>query len=301
MAWLTADGTQDKGLHMPTHTKTLMQGRVCMVTGATSGIGLITARVLARQGATLAAVGRNAERTAATVEQLIQETGNPAIEGLVADLSAQAQVRRLAHEFQQRYGRLDVLVNNAGAIFAARQLSPDGIEMTFALNHLGYFLLTHLLLDSLRGSVPARIVNVSSEAHRRGRVDFGDLQGQRRYGGWRAYAQSKLANLLFTYELARRLEGSGVTVNALHPGFVATRFGNNNRGLAGLALRLAKLAALSPEDGAQTIISLAAAPEVEGVSGKYFVKQKAVQSSQASYDRQAAQRLWRISCELSRV
>jgi len=278
-----------------------MQGKVCIVTGATSGIGLMTARALAGEGATVVAVGRNPERTAATVQHLAQETGNPAIEGLVADLSAQAQVRHLAQEFRQRYGRLDVLVNNAGALFATRQLSADGIEMTFALNHLGYFLLTHLLLDTLRGSAPARIVNVSSDAHRRGRIDFGDLQGQRRYGGWRAYAQSKLANVLFTYEMARRLEGSGVTVNALHPGFVATSFGDNNRGLTGLALRLLKLAAISPEDGAQTIIYLATAPEVEGVSGKYFVKQKAGQSSQASYDRHAAQRLWHISTELTGV
>jgi NAD(P)-dependent dehydrogenase (short-subunit alcohol dehydrogenase family) len=278
-----------------------MQGKVCMVTGATSGIGLITARALAGEGATLVAVGRNPERTAATVKHLTQETGNAAIDGLVADLSAQAQVRRLAQEFQERYGRLDVLVNNAGALFATRQFSIDGIEMTFALNHLGYFLLTHLLLDTLRGSAPARIVNVSSDAHRRGHMDFGDLQGQRRYGGWRAYAQSKLANVLFTYELARRLEGSGVTVNALHPGFVATRFGNNNRGLMALALRLLKLTAISPEDGAQTIIYLATAPAVEGVSGRYFVKQKAVQSSQESYDRHAAQRLWHISTELTGV
>jgi retinol dehydrogenase 12 len=298
---LAAEETRGKGFHMATYVTTLMQGRICLVTGATSGIGRVTTQALARQGATVIVVGRNAERTAATVKQLSQETGNPAIEGLVADLSAQAQVRRLAQEFRERYDRLDVLVNNAGALFTARQLSPDGIEMTLALNHLGYFLLTHLLLDTLRASVPARIVNVSSEAHRRGRIEFDDLQGQRRYGGWRAYAQSKLANLFFTYELARHLEGSGVTVNALHPGFVATRFGNNNEGLASLAFRLLKLVALSPQDGAQTIIYLAAATEVGGVSGKYYVKQKAVPSSPTSYDRQAAQRLWQMSGKLSGV
>jgi NAD(P)-dependent dehydrogenase (short-subunit alcohol dehydrogenase family) len=171
--------------------------------------------------------------------------------------------------------------------------------MTFALNHLAYFLLTNLLLDPLTAADSARIVNVSSEAHRRARLDFADLQGQHRYSGWRAYARSKLANILFTYELARRLAGTGIVANALHPGFVATNFGRNNRSITAAFFRLLQLAAISPEEGAQTIIYLASSPAVKGVTGEYFVKQKAVRSSQVSYDRAAAQRLWQVSTELT--
>jgi NAD(P)-dependent dehydrogenase (short-subunit alcohol dehydrogenase family) len=276
-----------------------MRGKVCMVTGATSGIGLVTAQALARQGATVIVVGRNRERGVATVKRIQQETGNAAVDWMVADLSVQVQVRQLVREFRERFARLDVLVNNAGALFARRSLSVDGIEMTFALNHLAYFLLTNLLLDTLKASAPARIVNVASAAHRGAQINFADVQGQRRYSGWRAYAQSKLANLLFTYELARRLEGTGVTANALHPGFVATNFGRSNRGLVSLIIRVSQLAAISPEQGAQTIIYLATAPEVEGTSGKYFVKLRVVPSSEASYDRDAAQRLWQVSATMT--
>jgi NAD(P)-dependent dehydrogenase (short-subunit alcohol dehydrogenase family) len=275
-----------------------MQGNVCVVTGATSGIGLITAQTLAQQGATVIVVGRNPERGAATVSRIRQETGNSAVELMVADLSAQAQVRQLASEIQRRFPRLDVLINNAGALFIHRQLSQDGIEMTFALNHLAYFLLTNLLLDPLKASA-ARIINVSSEAHRGAALDFTDLQGQRSYGGWRAYARSKLANILFTYELARRLEGTSVAANALHPGLVATNFGRNNRGIMATGFRILQLAAISPEAGARTILYLASAPEVKDITGKYFIKQKAVRSSQISYDRAAAERLWQSSAELT--
>jgi NAD(P)-dependent dehydrogenase (short-subunit alcohol dehydrogenase family) len=276
-----------------------MHGKVCMVTGATSGVGLVTAQALAHQGATLIVVGRNPERGAATVSRIQHETGNSAVELISADLSAQAQVRRLASEVQRRFTRLDVLINNAGALFLRRQLSPDGLEMTFALNHLAYFLLTNLLLDHLKASPAARIVNVSSEAHRGARLDFADLQGQHRYRGWRAYARSKLANILFTYALARRLEGTSVVANALHPGFVATNFGRNNRGITAVFFRIAQLAAISPEQGAQTIIYLASSPEVKGITGAYFVKKKAVRSSQISYDRSAADRLWQVSAGLT--
>ena len=279
----------------------LMHGKICVVTGATSGIGLVTAQVLARQGATLIVIARNAERGAATVSRIQQETGNSAVELMVADLSAQAQVRQLAREIQHRFAHLDVLVNNAGALFARRQLSQDGLEMTFALNHLAYFLLTNLLLDPLKAADSARIVNVSSEAHRRARLDFSDLQGQHRYTGWRAYARSKLANILFTYELARRLAGTGIVTNALHPGFVATNFGRNNRSITAVLFRILQLAAISPEEGAQTIIYLASSPAVKGVTGEYFVKQQAVRSSQVSYDRAAAERLWQVSAELTRL
>lgn len=284
------------------HSADTMHDKICVVTGATSGLGLVTAQALARQGATLIVVGRDPERSAATVSRIQQETGNAAVESMLADLSTQGQVRQLATEIQRRFSRLDVLVNNAGALFARRQLSQDGVEMTFALNHLAYFLLTNLLLEPLKASPTARIVNVSSEAHRGARLDFADLQAERNYGGYRVYARSKLANILFTYELARRLEGTGIVANALHPGFVATNFGRNNRRFtAGLFRILQRAAAISPAEGAQTILYLASSPQVEGITGEYFVKQKAVRSSQVSYDRAAAERLWQVSAELTRL
>jgi NAD(P)-dependent dehydrogenase (short-subunit alcohol dehydrogenase family) len=277
-----------------------LSGKVILVTGATSGIGAVTARELARRGATVVVAGRSAERCAATAEQIRRDTGNPSVEPLVADLSSQADVRRLAREFQDRFRRLDVLLNNAGAMFARRRESVDGIEMTFALNHLGYFLLTNLLLDRLKQSAPSRVVNVSSDAHRMVRgMDFDDLQGRRRYRAFPIYARSKLANLLFTYELARRLAGTGVSANALHPGFVATNFAAGNGLLGWWIRRLASLVAIGPEDGARTSIYLASSPEVEGTSGRYFVKQKAVESSPASRDEAAARRLWQVSEEMT--
>jgi NAD(P)-dependent dehydrogenase (short-subunit alcohol dehydrogenase family) len=276
-----------------------MKDEICMVTGATSGIGAVTARALAEKGATLVVVGRNAEKSEATVNHIRQQTGNPQVEYLVADLSVQTEVRQLAEQFKSRYRHLHVLVNNAGAFFLSRQLSADGLEMTFALNHLGYFLLTYLLLDVLKASAPARIVNVSSNGHRGMKINFEDLQSQGRYAAMGAYGQSKLANLLFTYELARRLEGSGVTANALHPGFVATNLAANNGWLARLFLPLVHLFAISPEEGAQTVIYLATSREVEGVTGKYFVDKKPVESSPESYDREAAMRLWQVSAELT--
>ena len=273
-----------------------MKDKICMVTGATLGIGKVTARSLAQKGANVIVVSRSAEKCAATVEALKQETGNPAVGFIDADLSSQKEIHGLAERFKERYQNLHVLVNNAGALFMDRQESVDGIEMTFALNHLGHFLLTDLLLDALRSSTPARIVNVGASAHRFARgVNFGDLQATVGYSGWGAYAHSKLCNLLFTYELARRLEGTGVTANALHPGVVATGFGHNNRGLMGTLVRLTNLASLSPERGAETIVYLAASPEVEGVTGKYFVNKKQVQSTPASYDKANAVRLWQAS------
>lgn len=267
-----------------------------MVTGATSGIGEATARALAQMGATVIVVGRDPERGAAALERIRSATGSMAVELMLADLSSQAQIRQLAQEFKRKYSRLDVLVNNAGALFTTRQQSADGIEMNFALNHLNYFLLTNLLLDTLKASAPARIVNVGALAHQFARrVDFDDLQGQRKYFGWGAYGQSKLCNLLFTYELARRLDGTGVTVNALHPGIVATNFGMSGGGVMRLFNRLMSVAMIRPEQGAQTSLYLATSPEVEGISGKYFVNQKAVRSSKASYDQSAAARLWQVS------
>lgn len=276
-----------------------MQDKICLVTGATSGIGLVAAQALAQQGATVLLVGRHPARTHEAVERLQRVTGNRRVEALLADLSDQAHVRQLADEVQRRVPRLDVLLNNAGAFFAKRQVSAGGLEMTLALNHLAYFLLTDLLLEHLKASPAARIINVSSEAHRGAHMHFDDLQGAQRYRGWRAYCQSKLANLLFTYELARRLADTPLTANAVHPGFVATSFGHNNRGVVGWLVRLAQWKALSPEQGAETLIYLATSPEVQGVSGAYFVKQSPVASSAVSYDAAAARRLWDLSVALT--
>ncbi|MGW8250464.1 MAG: SDR family oxidoreductase, partial [Anaerolineales bacterium] len=219
----------------------LMSGKVCMVTGATSGIGKETARELVRKGARVVIVSRSRERCEAVAEEFRKENSDAAVDYLLADLSSQADIRRMAGDFQERYDRLDVLINNAGGFFMRRQESVDGIEMTFALNHLNYFMLTALLKDSLKASAPARIVNVSSNAHRGAKIDFDNLLGERSYSGWRAYAQSKLANVLHAFELARRLEASVVTANALHPGFVSTRLARNNGWLFRLVMPLMRI------------------------------------------------------------
>ncbi len=276
-----------------------MQDKICLVTGATSGIGLVTSRELARQGARVVVVGRNPAKLDATVRQIQAQTGSRVVESLQCDLSSLDQVRELARQFRERHPRLDVLVNNAGGMRLQRELTADGLEMTFAVNHLAYFLLTHQLLDLLRASAPARVVNVSSEAHRRATLDFDNLQGERDYAGWRQYCRSKLMNLLFTYELARQVEGSGVTVNALHPGWVATGFGGNNGWRGQIWQWAARCFALSEEQGARTVLYLAWSPEVAGVSGRYFAKEREVASSPASYDEAAARRLWQVSLDLT--
>ncbi len=283
-----------------------MKGKVCLITGATSGMGEATARALVQMGATVIVVGRDSQRGVATLDRIKEAAPAAQVEFMLADLSSQAQIRQLAQEFKRKYSRLDVLVNNAGALFARRQESVDGIEMTFALNHLGYFLLTNLLLDTLKASAPARVVNISSFGHRKTLVNFDDLQAQERYDGLLVYRQSKLANLLFTYEMARRLEGTGITVNAVNPGLVATRFSMNNfsfigDGLINLFVRLYSLITLDAERGAQTAIYLATSPEVAGVTGKYFQKKKETQSSPASYDCAAATRLWQVSETLTEL
>ncbi len=277
-----------------------MRGKLCLVTGETAGIGQITARELARLGARVVIVGRSPEKIEATIRQIRATTGAGAVESLVADLSSQSEVRRLAEQVQTRYDRLDVLVNNAGAMSLRRQESVDGIEMTLALNHLSYFLLSNLLLPLIKSSAPARIVNVASAAHKGASINFDDLEGERRYSGYKAYQQSKLANIQFSYELARRLEGSGVTVNSLHPGFVRTNFLDGIEGWRGRLFRaLAGRAAISPEQGARTSIYLSSSPEVAGVSGRYFEKERPVASSTQSLDETVAQRLWRISEEMT--
>jgi NAD(P)-dependent dehydrogenase (short-subunit alcohol dehydrogenase family) len=277
-----------------------MEGKVVLVTGATSGLGRETALTLAGAGATVVAAGRDPRKTATTVRDLVVRTDNTSVEGLVADLSSQEQVRRLAREFLDRYERLDVLVNNAGAIFERREETEDGIERTFAVNHLAPFLLTNLLLDVILASAPARVVTVSSVGHRSGRLDFEDLHSARGYDANRAYAESKLANVLFTYELARRLEGTGVTANAADPGMARTSIGTNNKSVrAYLQLLAHRAMAGSVERGARTSIYLASSPAVEGVSGAYFADCEQVASSPASYDEAVARRLWRVSEELT--
>ena len=278
-----------------------MAGKTCLVTGATAGIGKETALGLARQGATVVVAGRNRERCTATVEQIKAQTGNSSVDFLVADLSSLQEVRKLAGQVKESYPRLDVLVNNAGAIMLSRRLSVDGIELTIALNHLSYFLLTNLLLDRLAASAPARIVNVSSSSHRKARIRFDDLEGQRRYGGMRAYSQSKLANVFFTYELARRLEGTGVTANALHPGLVSTNFLSNNGKLGQFLCFFMGLRGMSAPKGALTSIYLASSAEVEGVTGRFYEKSREVRSSPSSYDRSVADRLWQVSAKMTEL
>jgi NAD(P)-dependent dehydrogenase (short-subunit alcohol dehydrogenase family) len=278
---------------------TSLKGRTILVTGATSGIGLVTARELARLGGQVTIVSRNAEKCGAVAGRIKAETGNP-VEFIAADLSTLAGIMQAAADFKQRHTHLHILVNNAGGFFIKRILTADGYEMTFALNHLNYFLLTNLLLDILKASAPARIVNVSSGMHVSAKLDLDNLQGEENFSGVGAYGQSKLANVLFTYELARRLEGTRVTANALHPGYVATNLAANNGLLFGTFAKLsARLFGRKPEQGAQTSIYLASSPEVEGMSGNYFVDCKAVDSSPISYDRALAEKLWQVSMELT--
>lgn len=275
-----------------------MTEKVCLVTGANAGLGKVTALELARMGATVIMVARSQARGEAALAEVRQGSGSDKVQLLLADLSSMATIRQLAATVQANYGRLDVLVNNAGGIFKDRQVSVDGYEMTFALNHLSYFLLTNLLLDLLKASVPARIVNVSSGAHAGSNINFNDIMLAKKYRSFEAYGQSKLANILFTYELARRLAGSGVTANALHPGGVATEFATGE-GLMGTIFKLIRPFLLTPEQGAQTQIYLASSPEVEGISGQYFARKKPVNSAKISYDTAVAQRLWQLSAELT--
>lgn len=273
-----------------------MSGKSVMVTGANAGIGKETALALAKLGATVICVCRDQGRGEAAVAELKQRSGNDQVELMLCDLSSQQSIRAFAEEYKRTHDRLHVLVNNAGVVIQKRQVTVDGLEATFALDHLGYFLLTHLLLDVITASAPARIVNVSSDAHRAGHIDFDDLQFEkRRYSAFGAYCQAKLANIMFTYDLAERLEGTGMTVNAVHPGPVASNFGSNSTGLFNLGMRIFRFFALTPEQGAQTSIYAASSPEVEGITGKYLSKKKPVKSRRESYDVNIRRRLWELS------
>jgi retinol dehydrogenase-14 len=279
-----------------------MEVRVCVITGANSGIGKATASSLARMGMTVVLVCRDLEKGKAAQAEIQAASGNPNVDVLLADLSSQAEVRRLAQEFKSRYPKLHVLINNAGITLSKRKVTRDGIEAVFAVNYLAPFLLTDLLLDTLKASAPARVVNVAGDYHRKATINFHDLMSERDYNGMRANNQAKLAMVLFTYELARQLEGTGVTANCLHPGAVATgaplkdpdltKFGRFMYGLV-------RPFFLSSEKGAETSVYLASSPEVEGVTGKYFVRKRAVASSPESYDAEVARRLWKISVQLT--
>jgi len=278
-----------------------MVGKVVLITGATSGMGKVTARALATYGATVVIHGRDEEKAKETVEAIKEETKNPAIYYIIKDFEKLGDVRLLAREFQRQFHRLDVLVNNVGAVFSKRQESVDGIELTLQVNYLGHFLLTNLLLDMLKASAPSRIVNISSGVHERGHIDFEDLQMNRKYSGQKAYASSKLAQVLFTYELAKRLEGSAVTCNASNPGLAKTHLGYDAGLLTSLSKRFVDIFGKSAEKAAETTIYLATSPEVERVSGKYFEEKQEAESSEMSYNASAAQRLWDASLRLTKL
>jgi retinol dehydrogenase-14 len=278
-----------------------MAGRTVLVTGATSGIGRATALDLATMGAHIAITGRDRRRTEDAARE-ISAAGGFNVEAFVADLSSQAKVRRLASEVLDGLARIDVLVNNVGGYWSTRHVTADGLERTSALNHLASFLLTNLLLDRLKQSAPARVITVASNAHGTGRIDFDDLQKERSYSGGRAYNQSKLANVLFTYQLARRLVGTAVTANALHPGVVRTSFGAEDPArIQRLLIPLLRPVMKSPTQGAATSIHLASSPELEQVSGRYFANRRPTRSSTRSYDQAVAARLWEASADLVRL
>jgi NAD(P)-dependent dehydrogenase (short-subunit alcohol dehydrogenase family) len=276
-----------------------MTGKTVLITGGTGGIGKAAAIGLASMGARVGITGRDRARAEQAATAIGAESGNPEVDVFVADLSSQAEVRRMAGEVLATYSRLDVLVNNVGGFWAHRHTTVDGLEHTFALNHLAPFLLTSLLLERLTDSAPARIVTVSSGAQSMGKIDFDDLMGEQDYSGQRAYNQSKLANVMFTYELARRLEGTGVTATALHPGMTNTAFSaeDPSRSMAPIVFA-ARPFMKSPKKGAETAVYLASSPEVEGVTGRYFANRKAKKSHEASYDAMTTGRLWQVSADL---
>src|SRR5664280_824403 len=252
-----------------------MAGKTVLITGGSSGIGKATAIGLATLGARVAITGRDPRRVEAAAAEIRNDSGNPPVDGFTADLSSQAEVRRLAEEVLDAYPRLDVLVDNVGGSWATRHVTADGLEHTFALNHLAAFLLTNLLLDRLKASAPARVVTVSSNAQSLGKIEFEDLQGERRYSGQTAYNQSKLADVMFTYELARRLEGTGVTATVLHPGVVSTRFGSEDPSLIfKVVVPFYRPFMKTPQQGAATSVYLASSPDVEGVTGRYFANRR---------------------------
>jgi NAD(P)-dependent dehydrogenase (short-subunit alcohol dehydrogenase family) len=278
-----------------------LHGKTAIVTGASSGIGKVTARELAKAGAKVVMICRPGPKAEAARNEIAVSGGPDFVELVTADLSDQASIRACAEKFKTSHDRLDILVNNAGIFLSERQETVDGLERTFATNHLAYFLLTNLLLDTLNASAPSRIVCVASEAERWGKIDFDDLQGRNRYSGIKAYSQSKLANILFTYELARRLKDTGVTANCLHPGTVRTGWGHESKGLFKFGMKLFAPFMISPEQGAKTSVYLASSPEVEGQTGQYYITCRPAKSAPASYDTDTAKKLWDVSGLLTRI
>jgi NAD(P)-dependent dehydrogenase (short-subunit alcohol dehydrogenase family) len=276
-----------------------MNGKVVVITGATSGIGQVTAEKLAGMGARIVQVARDKTRGEAALARLRQIAPGAAHVVHYADLSRIAGMKRVAEEIAAAEPRIDVLINNAGALFNSRQLTEDGLELTFATNHMAYFVVTNILRERLLASGPARVVSTSSDAHKGAKLDLNDLQSSKAYGGFRVYGRSKLCNILFTRELARRWNGSGVTANCLHPGFVATRFGDQSGGMFASLVRVAKNFAISPEKGAETIVYLASSDDVKGVTGEYFYKcRRATPTTEATDDASAAH-LWEESARLA--
>src|SRR5918994_2436742 len=278
-----------------------MEGKIVLITGGTSGIGKATATALAAMGAEVVVTGRNRERGETALAEIRRASDSEKVSLVLANLAVQAEVRRLAGTFIERHDRLDVLVNNAGLIQSRRTQTPDGIELTLAVNHLAPFLLTNLLLDLLKASAPSRIVTVSSEARRGAQIDFDDLQSERRYRAFKVYGMTKLANILFTYELAERLEGTGVVANSLHPGGVNTNFGNNNRSFGTLIFRAFKPFMRTPEQGADTVVYLAVSPEAGKMTGRYLTDRKVVSSFEDPHDEVMQKRLWEVSEELTNL
>ncbi len=276
-----------------------MINKICIVTGANSGIGKAVTNALAEAGATIAMICRDQEKGALALQEIQDKTKNTNLELFLADLSSQKEIRSLAQKLKERYPNIDILINNAGAINPHRVLTVDGIENTFAVNHLAYFLLTHLLLDRLKASRSPRVINVASEAQRTGKFFFDDLGLERNYTPGRAYSQSKLANVVFTYELARKLADTNIVVNAVHPGLVRTNFGADLSGFFGFIIRVLTPFMRSPEKGAETVVWLATASEEERVTGKYFSDKKPIQSSKISYNMNIARQLWQVSEKLT--
>jgi retinol dehydrogenase 12 len=276
-----------------------MHGKTVLITGANQGIGKASAIALGKRGAKLVLVCRSAEKARAAIAD-VERAGAKEVDLLVGDMGSQADIRRVAAQFKSKHDRLDVLLNNAGVLVPSRHRTVDGLEETFAVNHLGYFLMTSALLDVVKASAPSRIVNVSSEAHRRSKMHWDDLQLEASgYSQFAAYGQSKLCNILFTRELARRLAGTRVTANSLHPGVIASGFGQTYSGVVSLLVKMARPFMISPDEGARTQVYLASSPEVEGITGKYFDKCKERQPSRAALEEGAPERLWTISEELT--
>ncbi len=274
-----------------------MEGRICLITGANSGIGKVTAKALAKMNAMVVMVCRDKERGDKAQKEIIEQTGNNQVDLLLCDLSSKEQIQKLVKEFKEKYQNLHILINNAGIMLKKRELSVDGIEMNFAVHVIAPFLLTNLLLDVLKKSTPSRIINVTSAAHRRAKIDFEDLQNKnKKYRLFTVYGISKLGEMLITYELSRKLEGTGVTANAVHPGLVNTNLGRDQ---SNFSQWFARKFFKSPEEGAETSIYLATSPEVEGITGKYFINKEPRQSSEESYNLEYAEKLWKICEEMT--